>query len=80
MYPQEITSIVAPLLDKYPDYELRPVTYLFGNSKVEVDGPAEGAAALHQGMVNALREGGFEAYPVSTSDCAIALNVRARTM
>lgn len=78
MYPEKISAILAPVLEQYPAYQLKPVSYVFGNSRVEVAGPADGADRLNNAIINALCSGGFEAYPISKSDSPIALNVRAK--
>ena len=72
-----VTKIVEPVLQRFPGYVLKPVTYLFGNSKVEIDGPAEGVAAVREALEEALGANGFDAHPLSSSGSVIGAE-RAR--
>jgi hypothetical protein len=80
MHAQKITDLLNPVLQQYPDYQLKPITYVFGNSRVELEGPADAPPALHASVVQLLRQGGFEAYPVTQHTSALALNVRAKQL
>jgi hypothetical protein len=80
VYPQKITDILTPVLQQHPAYQLQPVTYRFGNSRVEITGPADTAVDLDAQVQHALRQNGFDSYPLENSSAPIALTVRAREL